>query len=271
MILVEMRSIRVYWERNCAAAHQPRHSEGSVMSGFRSARRHASQGLALRFGLALSCTLAVSAPVAAQSHQVTARVETPGYAASFRTADAGERNDGPTTRVTLVLRAPDGTETVRDLGRIEGECSLDTAPNPDGLSFAYCYWAGMGTNFRITQNENQVVASRVYEEEGSDGEDWEEVARIPLPAGAQLQGASGNQEVSLSSAESSVYDANGWRCTGTVRATAGVVTCRHGNGEAASAVMVDCAQNTMRNSAMVLLRQSRPIATIALTCGARRR
>jgi hypothetical protein len=107
------------------------------------------------------------------------------YAVALRLEEAGEDEQGtPHTRVSLVRISPDGVRTVETLRTEVGACYHQ--PRSGALLAARCWWAGFGAEYEVRRRGDAVVALRAEVEEIGPGEPAE-VARLEVPAGAELQ------------------------------------------------------------------------------------
>lgn len=109
----------------------------------------------------------------------------PRYAVALRFEEEAPSAEGtPRTRVSLVRITPEGERTVRALRTEDGACYH--RPAPGALIAGVCWWAGAGARYVVRRDGDAILALRAdANEEGGYG-DLAELARLDVPADAEL-------------------------------------------------------------------------------------
>jgi len=145
----------------------------------------------LRIHYALLIALAIGACGGAQTEPAESPVAEPTEAmavvVALRFVEGPEdpASGTPSTRVLLVdIDATRGRRTT-DLGTYPGVCS-HLATTEAALLRAQCFWAAVGSRLEVHRDNDALIVTRTVLDENRDDLGTNEVARIDLPPGAEL-------------------------------------------------------------------------------------
>ncbi len=131
-----------------------------------------------RVWLALILT-ACGAPAVPTSTVRAPEEEVRPYAVALRLEDAGEHEEEPRTRVSLVRITPEGERTITSLSVEPGACYHVEVD--DALIAVRCWWGREGAHFVVMRSGESIVAMR------GEGGGLEEIGRIEVPEDAPVQ------------------------------------------------------------------------------------
>lgn len=109
----------------------------------------------------------------------------PTFAIALRLEDAGaDENETPQTRVALVRIGPDGSREIAELRVEPGACWHETTPG--SMISARCWWGGAGARYEVHRDGDAIIARRAEVDEETGDASFEEVGRVEVPSGAEL-------------------------------------------------------------------------------------
>lgn len=110
----------------------------------------------------------------------------PPIAVTLRMTDGGEDQDTgvPKTRVALVVIDPERGRGATDVGEFDGACTPASAGA--ALAAIDCWWAGAGTELRLTKDGDTLLVHRTVVDEMTGPGEAIELVRIELPVGSRV-------------------------------------------------------------------------------------